>query len=214
MAEGLLRKLNQNLPVSLQSGAGEDEPRHPATLYGSIGDEYLVFGGLPLPEFAAGDEIIARMVIEGQALAFRSTVECVVESPKRLLFVSYPAEAATADLRSTERINVFVPADLLAETTQGSEQQTLMLKTVVVNLSGGGCCVSVRKPLEPQSEINVSFALPGETYVHSLVGTVLGRVRKDSSYVLRVKFPKITPNVLALGDISKWVTQYAGYGLP
>lgn len=212
MADGLLRKLNQNLMVSVQVGRDEDAPRYRAILYGSVGDEFLMIGGLETPVVSAGAEIIVRMVIEGQALAFRSTVESVVESPKRLLFAGFPTEAATADLRKAERINVFVPADPRAEAGLNGESKTMMLKTIVVNLGSGGCCVSTKQPLEAETEISVSFALPGETHIHSVTGMVIGRTRKDSGYVVRVKFPKISENVLPMGDISRWVTQYAPFG--
>ncbi len=86
-----------------------------------------------------------------------------------------------------------------------------MLKTMMVNLGQGGCCVSAKTAIEPESEVNISFALPGETHVHSLVGLVLARNRRDAVFAVRMRFPNDSRNISGLADIARWMTLYAGY---
>jgi hypothetical protein len=205
----LLRKLNRNLPVSVQPA--DCDVRRQGTLYGNIAERFLVLGGFAHSPFREGQEVIVRMVLEGRAVAYRTTVEHVQDRPKQIVFAAFPQEIAAADLRGSERISLFVPADVRAEAMRVNEPETLMLKTMIVNLSRGGCCLSAKRPVDARTEVSISFALPGETYVHSLIGIVLNRSRSDSVFAVRIRFPNVTGNIHGLGDIAKWVNRYAGY---
>lgn len=204
-----LRMLNRNLPVSVQPA--DSELRRQGTLYGNIAERYLMLGGFSHAPFREGQEIIVRMVLEGRAIAYRTVVEHVQDSPKQLVFATFPSEAVTANLRKADRINLFVPADVRAEALGQAGTEVMMLKTMMVNLAPGGCCVSAKTAVEPQAEVNISFALPGETHVHSLIGLVIARSREDAVFAVRMRFPNDPRNIHGLADISKWVNQYAGF---
>ncbi|MBI4081839.1 MAG: PilZ domain-containing protein [Candidatus Lambdaproteobacteria bacterium] len=198
-------KLNRNRPIVVQRAQAPDGQTCSGTLIGNCATDLLIVGGFKDVEFAVGDRIIVRMLIDDQAVGFQTTVKEIVRSPVHLYFLEYPEQVLAINLRKSERIKVFLPAEVRAD--KAGEREVLMLKTVVVNLSSGGCMISSKRNVEPKSDIAISFSLPGDKFVFTLTACVLDSKHHDGVFAQRARFSDFRENLPKVAEISKWIGQ-------
>lgn len=93
--------------------------------YGNIRDQLTV-----------GKQLIIRSICEkttGECMGFYSTIEGVVRVPYPVLFISYPTEVETRELRNEKRHQTQISAYMFRN--QGGEE----LHGTIIDLSNGGC---------------------------------------------------------------------------
>ncbi len=204
-------KLNRNVPISVEREGDASGNRYRGFWAGNIGEKFLLLGGMPDLSIGVGDRLVVRMLLDTTVLGYKTTVSEILERPERLLIATWPEEVVTVELRKTERIALFVPTDVRAEQQKSSGPATMLLKAMMLNISSGGCYLSSKSAVEPDSQINVSFSLPGESFLHNLKGTVVATDAKEGAHGLRVKFAENAEDSPGNSGISDWVSQYSSF---
>lgn len=195
--------------------AQKDDPevslRHGGYLYGNINQERLLVGGFGLAAFEVGDALIVRMIVGAQVMGFKSRVLEISEEFQQLYWLEYPKAMEVKRLRKSDRVNVFFPAEIKSNFEDRPAQDTLLSRGMVINISKSGCCVSTKTPMEPESEITITFSLPGERYTNRLEGTVLRNNSRKMVTMQAVKFDRNPQYVQVLGDLERWLDQNLQY---
>jgi c-di-GMP-binding flagellar brake protein YcgR len=83
-----------------------------------------------------GKQIVVKCLARGCVYSFQSDVISQVNSPARLLFLSYPAVVSKTDLRKTPRFPTGVPAEVYLAGKS--------VPAVVADISQGGCKVLLK----------------------------------------------------------------------
>ena len=197
-------KLVRNMPITVQPCGSDAKERHAGILVGNIGDKYIVFCGFADAEFQVGDELIVRMVLESEAIGFTTQIEEVTEKPARIYFGKFPQSVESLYLRKSARLSVFFPADVRAAAGEAGEDIQL-LKSMVVDIGGGGCRFNAQQSIAPKSEVKISFSFPGEKFIHLLLGRILQSNPKNGMIAHRLRFSEGNENMAAIGEVSRWV---------
>ena len=194
-------KLVRNTPIVVQPRGSDTNARHAGILVGNIGNKYIVFCGFADAEFQVGDELIVRMVLESEAIGFATQIEEVAEKPARIYFGKFPQSVQSLYLRKAARLSVFFPADVRAAV--GEDIQ--LLKSMVLDIGGGGCRFNAQQSIVPNSEVKISFCFPGEKYIHLLLGQILQSNPKNGMIAHRLRFSGCNVNIAAISEVSRWV---------
>ncbi len=194
-------KLVRNTPITVQPRGSDTKVRHSGILIGNIGDKYIVFCGFADAEFQVGDELIVRLVLESEAIGFTTQIEEVAEKPARIYFGRFPQSVEWLHLRKVARLSVFFPADVRA--VAGEDIQ--MLKSMVVDIGGGGCRFNAQQSIVPKSEVKICFSFPGEKFTHLLLGQILQSNPKNGMIAHRLRFSGGNVNIAAISEVSRWV---------
>lgn len=173
--------------------------------------EYLVLDK-PTEADAAGrtvtlevdDALVIRFLKDGSVFGFRATVLSTVSFPYKLLFVSFPAEAARHSLRSSPRLQCYLPCSGRVGTRE-------FTRGFVPDFSATGC--QLRVPLdfpanqdEPGAKnVTLNMQLPGEAEPATAHGQVLEWQTKPRYHLLRVKFDE--PQMRLFEQISVYTTE-------
>ncbi|MEE8555701.1 MAG: PilZ domain-containing protein [bacterium] len=197
-------KLVRNTPIVVQPRGSDTNARHAGILVGNIGNKYIVFCGFADAEFQVGDELIVRMVLESEAIGFATQIEEVAEKPARIYFGKFPQSVQSLYLRKAARLSVFFPADVRAAVGEAGEDIQL-LKSMVLDIGGGGCRFNAQQSIVPKSEVKISFCFPGEKYIHLLLGQILQSNPKNGMIAHRLRFSEGNENIAAIGEVSRWV---------
>ncbi len=205
--------LNRNVAVMIQRTDTTDETRYQGYLIGNIHKDLLVIGGIAVDDIKFGENLIIRMVLENEVVGFVSTVREIARAPARMYFVSFPEKWETVNLRKSLRLNVFFPAEIQAKNPVNSDCDIHLLKAMMLNISKGGCFFSSRLSVKSDSDVRISFSLPGETHVHSVSGKVIHNLPKNSVHAQRVKFSGKVENVTGLAAVRKWIDQNHGFAM-
>lgn len=113
----------------------EERVRLRCAYLGRRGREYLIVDPPLVPDFKArfapGTKVTARLLSGGTAYGFVSSILHQTLRPSPLVFLDYPYTVEVVSLRSSERVETFVPAALAVDrgTAHG----------VITDLSSGGC---------------------------------------------------------------------------
>ncbi|CAG1066672.1 Cyclic di-GMP binding protein [uncultured bacterium] len=139
------------------------------------------------PDVLKDSEIIIRYLYRGSVYGFRTNVLNLLNSPERLLFLSYPKKIEEFRVRSSPRYECILPAVTSVEGLNGD--------TVVIDISLDGCrCVVKSASLEDaeafyktmdinrEAVLKVQFPGTGESYELS------GSIRNISKDADRVAF--------------------------
>lgn len=175
--------------------AAGDRTRLRCVYLGHRNREYLIVDPPPTPDFktrfARGVKVTARLLSEGTAYGFVSTILHAALRPSPLLFLDYPYTLETVSLRSCERVEAFVPARLLLE--QGT------VHGVITDLSCGGCqyaadleaAPETLAPLAAGAGVLLSFATTGGENVSDMPATVLKVRRERGTIYLGLNFEDV-----------------------
>jgi c-di-GMP-binding flagellar brake protein YcgR len=107
-----------------------------------------------------GTNIAIRYMQDGTVFGFKSIIIHFMVEPARLIFIKYPEEIESLDLRGHKRIECYLPANVkIADKA---------IEGAIMDISREGCQFSVKNAkagnslkLQVDSEISVSFQLPG-----------------------------------------------------
>lgn len=198
--------LCNQLPIAIQR-EGANQERIPGQLLGLVSPDYLLLSGTDDAPLAKEERIVVRTLQSGKALGFATTVREVVEHPVRLYFVDMPQSVEVLKLRKSDRIDLFVPADIRFATGKESDSDTLLLRGNMVDVSGGGCRVFTKRSIPPSTVVNVSFTLPGERHSCVVSGSVLDVAPQNALFCERIKFFGSEKNLEDLAEIKRWIQQ-------
>lgn len=124
------------------------------------------------PRLKIGSTAVIKYVHEGSIIAFRTPVVDQIQSPDKLVFVSFPKEVTRQNLRSQKRYTCNFPAKIQI----GNETAESRLE----DISQGGCCCSIdnvavshleKAPMVGDSVI-LTVQQPGSSTWDSLPGRV------------------------------------------
>lgn len=202
-------ELLTQLAVAVQRPGNEE--RHRGQLLGQVSADYLLLTAAPEAGLQKDERIVVRTLQAGRALGFETVVREVLDEPVRLYFLAVPGQVEVLRLRKTDRMDLFVPADVRFATGTDANADTLMLKGNIVDVSGGGCRMVTKRPIPAGTVVNVSFMLPGERHTCALSGSVLDGVSQGTRHTHRVKFFASERHVEDLAHIKRWVQQHADF---
>ncbi len=122
---------------------------------------------------------IARYLRQGgEVHAFRTTVQAVIHSPYRLVFLDYPQIVETVQLRKMPRADCFFPASF--------EIGGVSAKGYLVNISQGGARASIEKDryglaqaIVPGAAVSCGFAVLTETAAQAKAEGVIKKVIEE-----------------------------------
>lgn len=80
--------------------------------------------------FSSGETLSARYVLSDDVFEFNTQVIQIIEDPDYLLFLDYPDEVASCNIRTEKRVKCFLPVRLTLD--------TFCLKGIIVNINQTG----------------------------------------------------------------------------
>lgn len=183
-----LGKLRPGLELSVQ--ITHPRPvRFNSTLLGFSMDDYIL---VTLPETIRtkyhgtllfnGNNVVVRFLLEGRSghcVAFSSTIESCITFPRQILFLNFPHQINTFDIRRYPRVSTCLRGQLRSKCLTDSE----FMVGRVRNVSLGGCCftfnvndypVNVKRReveliLGGNEEITFHGAVRNQRLIHGLV---------------------------------------------
>ena len=199
-------RFTQNLPLMVRFPGEEGGEQRDGMLYGSVEGECLIAGGFGEEEFAVGQELIARTVLQGHVIGFWATVKQKMEGVGTMYLLSYPSQVESLDLRKSPRLNVFIPAEFEIH-GQGKEYKKQNFRGVLVNLAGEGCCFSSGKGLPEKFQCKFTFSLPGSGESLTLSGKVIRNcVENEDMAKLGVEFSRGRTDKAATDQVKAWIS--------
>lgn len=124
---------------------------------------------------------VARFMNKGTIYGFQSSIIKVLTDPKKVIFIEYPKKIETHDMRSSKRVDCYLPATI--------ESEKGKMVGNIVDLSKSGCLVIIDAAkviismvMQTDIEVNISFHIPG---VEELIVASAQQksIRKDSKNV-------------------------------
>jgi c-di-GMP-binding flagellar brake protein YcgR len=186
-------KLLPGTQLKLEHGENDERLNFNGILAGMTPGECLIVRVFPTRETLArlneGESLFVRYVSQDDAYAFNSTIRSSVVKPVTMVFLEYPTEVKTWNLRKSPRF----PCVFSATIKEGRSEY----RAVVVNISEGGCKVCMDNygapplPFEVGRKIKLCFyetesALPME------ISSTIKYLRKDTHFVeLGVEFSRL-----------------------
>ena len=183
MATPDMLAIGKNLPITVQRITQDDSNRYSARIVGYVHMRYLVIGDLKGVNFQVGELLLIRMLSEGEAVAYQVTVKKTNSDPV-LFMTSFPEKVESINLRGSERIKAFFPAEVRAT----SETAFKNFDCMVVDISEGGCSFSCKTAIREKESVLIVFSLPGNPSVIRLSGAILGVSARNSIFSHRIKF--------------------------
>ena len=137
------------------------------------------------PEALKDSPIIIRYLYRGSVYGFRTSVLNILNSPDRLIFLSYPKKIEEFRVRSSPRFECILPAITSVEGLEGD--------TVVIDISIDGCrCViksasledadSFYRTMDINREACLKVQFPGGEESYELAGSIRN-INKDAERV-------------------------------
>ena len=194
--------------------AAGDRARLRCVYLGRRNREYLIVDPPLTPDFktrfAPGVMVKARLLHEGTAYGFVSSILHASLKPSPLIFLDYPYTVEVLSLRSCERVEAFVPASLILEggTVYG----------VITDLSCSGCrfaadmesAPDALAPLAAGTEVLLAFSTTGGEAVSDLPATVFNVRRERGAIHLGINFADIgRENELAVANLVADLSRFA-----
>ncbi len=122
----------------------------------------------------------------GEIFGFRSRVVLALDVPDSILFIDYPEEVTSCDIRSEKRVDCFFPVTLLLGET--------ILDGTICNIHFDGCMCHIERCSETDVIAKGSAVLTLPLATHSeltIRGDVCNIRKTDSVIVLGISFRKL-----------------------
>lgn len=175
--------------------------RHQTTFIGMELNEYLIIKEPNFPhklrisgikhKLFPGNKITVRYVYKGSVFGFQTKLIEALYTPKRLLFIEYPKAIEKHDLRSTKRIDCYLPA---ITTIKDIETQGIILD---INAKGCRCLIKAAKDmklpvLQNDDQIALRCHFPGNKDEQMVSGRVKNINRENQETTLGIQFQEMT----------------------
>ncbi len=200
------KRLSNNSVVMVQKTQPYQDQRHTGILIGNIKDESLIIGGFDPIQFSIGQKLILRMAQDNHLVGFETEVVEKLSSP--LIYrVKFPLKIESLNLRKSHRVQGFFPGDLYIAKEESGPEEIHILKTRILDISKGGCSCSTKTKLRADSDVQISFTLPGEQRIQSIKGVVIDSILAGNIYDSRIKFIQEDSDLPIIEEISRWVNE-------
>jgi c-di-GMP-binding flagellar brake protein YcgR len=141
-----------------------------------------------------GTSIAVRYMHEGTVFGFKSLILHFMVEPAKLIFIKYPDEIESYDLRVHKRIYCYLPANVrIADKA---------IEGTIIDISKEGCQFSVKNAkaenslkLHVDNEISVSFQLPGVEKELIIAGEQKNIKKDRDSVSIGIKFSNMNIEV-------------------
>jgi c-di-GMP-binding flagellar brake protein YcgR len=184
--------------VQFQLGGKLEKLKTSGVLAGMIHDEHVMIRIPPIPgildRLNEGDPVVVRYIYAGKAYGFNSTILAFTNKPALIVFLAYPDEVESVNLRETQRVPCCLSAKIVAE---GGGY-----KAVIEDISLGGCraCledgVSESSSLDIDQMIELAFHLDGVAK-EQVISCTIRNLKKDAQlYQIGIQFDKENETVL------------------
>ncbi len=154
---------------------------------------------------------VVRFIHEGNVFGFSAYIIAPIRQPFPLVFLTYPDELESLNLRTNPRYPVRIEATYTYQTPEGSAPG--MGTGLILNISEGGCLLEGEQFFDPGSRLTLSFTIPPQETVqelevevkrlrkkgeHAHLGLTLitpseTNARKINDYLARMKSLRISP---------------------
>ncbi len=176
-------------------------PRLTSELFAVEKDKFLIVKMSPYQSLQnatrlvrKGTKLVVRYMYEGTVFGFNSTILHVMVSPAKLIFIKYPEEIESCELRAHKRITCYLPANVrIADKA---------IEGTIIDISREGCQFTAKNPkvkssliLQVGNEISVSFQFPGVEKKLIAAGEQKNIKKDRDSVDIGVKFSKINNEV-------------------
>lgn len=202
--------LTKHFPITIQRVNNPDE-RYQGLLVGQISPDHILLCDIQAENFTIGERVIIRTIRGGRIWGFETFIIDMNERPVPIVFLAPPKDVETVSLRKTDRLNVFIPADLRTHVSDEGSSNTLLIKATILNLGSGGCRVFTKTRIPSDSSINISFLLPGDKNVILISGTVLDTYQNKSIFGQRIKFFNVETYKEDMANVRKWLKQHSEF---
>lgn len=153
-----------------------------------------------------GNRIIVRYLYTGTVYGFQTQIITAIADPTRLLFLEYPNMIEEHSLRSSQRVDCYLPCKCVLEESakaEGDKPVIHEIEGVVVDLSQVGCkVVFVSSKIEAgllngvdDTEMRIFIQLPGVSEDVCLVGIVKSLNSDKTSTSVGISFSSIESDV-------------------
>lgn len=201
-------RLNIGLGSTINVQFPSEDIRFPFDLIGMDIDSTLIAKPRPAAVLnrliVEGQEVIVRYLYLGRIFGFRSSIQAHIVRPFRMVFLAYPANLESINLRRQERIYCYLPAYLMIDAES--------LAGMIVDLSEGGCrwvcsaeTVAGRKLLNIEESLQMAFPLPGECGVMQYTAIVRSITYESDQVRVGFSFANLEPE--SLKKIRRYVTE-------
>ncbi|MGC9194132.1 MAG: flagellar brake protein [Syntrophobacteraceae bacterium] len=186
-------KLLPGTQLKLEHGEDDERLNFNGILAGMTPGECLIVRIFPTREILSrlneGESLFVRYVSQDDAYAFNSTIRSSIVKPVMMVFLEYPAEVKTWNLRKSPRF----PCVFSATIKEGKSEY----RAVVVNISEGGCKVCMDNygapplPFEVGQKIRLCF-YETESAMPIEINSTIKYLRKDTHFLeLGVEFGRL-----------------------
>lgn len=144
--------------------------------------------------------LVVRFMAEdnsGECLAFRSAVKWLVGYPVKMLFIAFPENIETRQLRTQSRAQTRVPAKILSEIESvnvAGEMVEVSVPGVIVDISKNGCRFTFKAPKNTKGlkskDVQVQLSL-GEQDSLTIPGEVCNQKAENDNFSVGIKFTQL-----------------------
>jgi len=175
--------------------------RYQTTFIGMELNEYLIIKEPAFPhkirvsgfkhKLFSGNEITVRYIYKGSVFGFQTKLIEALYTPKRLLLIEYPKAIEKHNLRSTKRIDCYLPA--IAK-IKDIESQGILLD---INENGCRCLIKAAENMklpvvQNDDQITLRCHFPGNQDEQMVSGRVKNIKRKSQKMTLGIQFHEMT----------------------
>jgi c-di-GMP-binding flagellar brake protein YcgR len=140
--------------------------------------DHPVHNGLPVL-LENNKPCVVRFIYEGNVFGFSGHIISAIRQPFPLVFLTYPHQLESLNLRTNPRYPVRIEATYTYQTPEGSAPG--IGTGLIVNISEGGCLLEVEDSIDPGNRLTLSFTIPPQETVQELEVEVK-RVKKGGEH--------------------------------
>lgn len=139
------------------------------------------------------DDIIIRSVFEkttGQCIAFNTRPLHKLSFPDKLLFLSFPTDLISSELRKEVRESVDIKA-FITHSSSSNEMKEHKITGKITNLSPGGCHFEMPKEqmaMLKEERVTIEFVPPGQHSAIKKYALICSHHKEDDVYALGLAF--------------------------
>jgi hypothetical protein len=189
--------LSEKIPISIGTHVQIEiegiENRFNSIFVGSLQNDFLIFKtpvsghifSIRTNTFI-GQKMVIRFLASGTVYGFQAHLIEAINSPEKLMFVSYPDTMASHNLRVLRRVECFLPAKVALNEKE--------YPGIVIDLSEMGCRLSANSggsdplPADIIGDIMIRFLLPGLEKELKITGTPRNIERNGKTVTVGMKF--------------------------
>ncbi len=138
-----------------------------------------------------GNEITVRYIYKGSVFGFQTKLIEALYTPKRLLFIEYPKAIEKHNLRSTKRIDCYLPA-----ITKIKDKET---QGIILDINKKGCRYMIKAAkdrklpvVQKDDQIALRCHFPGNQDEQMVSGKVKNIKRDSQEMILGIEFLEMT----------------------